>query len=454
MTSDNYSKKYIILSYFATVFIVLLFSSTTWVYADDKDVDPGQITFRNPISEIQNEKIDPFTGELSLTYTDLTLPGNGGLDLSIIRTYKSNRELSYIPPLGPRWEIHMGRIKIIGNYVTIELQDGTINTAVRVNSSNYSYCTKDFWKIDSSNGKVLQLPDGTKIEFNHTNGAWWYATRISKNGNQIAITYQANSQNILNITDTLGRQINFTYNSIASRLRLTSIYCANDQTIQIQYKYSDNGGNPVVLNQVVFPGNEVWGYSYNNYRLSSVSTPYGGAIAYTYDYSYRAADGLSVRPQYSVISKTVSGAGTWIYAYNHDNEREITTITDPCNRVTTYRFFGYYAIGYGTCYIYGLQDEMEILNTANNTLEYKEKNTWGKINAEISSLPYSVYSLYDNKTYVPVLLNQTITTLGGDTYTTQYSNYDNFGNPRTQTETGSATKTTTLSRISQQPYTS
>lgn len=384
MTSNNYSNKCIILSYLATVFIVLLFTSTSWVYADDTtEVDPGQITFRNPISDIQNEKIDPYTGELSLTYTDLTLPGNGGLDLSIIRTYKSNRELSYIPPLGPRWEIHMGRIKIIGDYVTIELQDGTINTAVRVNSSNYSYCTKDFWKIDSSNGKVLQLPDGTKIEFNHANGAWWYATRISKNGNQIAITYQASSQNILNITDTLGRQINFTYNSIASRLRLTSINCVDDLDIQIQYQYSDNGTNPVVLNQVVFPGNEVWGYSYNNYRLSSISTPYGGAVAYTYGYFYRAADGLSVRQQYSVNSKTVSGSrltnGTWVYDYKRDTEREITTITDPCNRVTTYRFFGYHAIGYGTCYIYGLQDEMEIRDTANNnTLEYKEKKYLGK----------------------------------------------------------------------------
>ncbi len=80
MTSHNYSKKFILLSYLATVFIVLLFTSTSWVYADTKEVDPGQITFRNSISETPYEKIDPYTGELSLTYTDLTLPGNGGLE--------------------------------------------------------------------------------------------------------------------------------------------------------------------------------------------------------------------------------------------------------------------------------------------------------------------------------------------------------------------------------------
>lgn len=437
------------------VFAMLFFASITHVIAavsmDDKEVDPGQITFRDPISDIQNEKIDPFTGELSLTYTDLTLPGNGGLDLSIVRTYQGNRERSYIPPLGPRWEIHMGRIKINGNFVTIELHDGTINTAVKVNpsTSSYRFCTKDFWKVDLSNGKILQLPDGTKIEFNHVNGEWWYATKISKNGNQIAITYQANSQEILYIIDTLGRQINFTYNSITNRSRLTSIYCVNDPDIQVQYHYFDNGNNPAVLNQVVFPGDEVWVYSYgDDYRLHSVSTPYGGAVTYTYDHFYRAADGLSVRHQLSVNSKTVGGAqlnnGVWTYDYDRDTEREITAITDPCNRVTTYRFFGYRGIASGTCFIYGLQDEMEVRDkNNNNVLEYREKNTWGKIGEAISTVQYTVYGLYDNKTYVPVLTKQEITTLGDATYTTQYSNYDNYGNPRTKTETGTNTKTTT-----------
>ena len=35
------------------------------------------------------EDVDPFSGYLTLSNTDLVLPGNGGLDVKIIRTYNS-----------------------------------------------------------------------------------------------------------------------------------------------------------------------------------------------------------------------------------------------------------------------------------------------------------------------------------------------------------------------------
>jgi YD repeat-containing protein len=444
--------------FFMLIFTVFLISNTTSIFAEDGEVDPGQITFRTPVSEIQNEKIDPYTGELSLTYTDLTLPGNGGLDLSIVRTYQGNRIFNYTP-LGNRWDIHMGRIKLNGDYIIIELQDGTMNTAVIdsewINSDIYR--TKDFWKFDWKI-KTLQLPDGTRIEFTHYGAEYWiYATKISKNGNQIIINYNAGSRNISSITDTLGRIVNFSYAYISGESRLVSIRCTNDPNLQVQYGYPGSGEFPSTLSRVVFPGNEIWEYSYVEYyhlygesfHLRSVFTPYGGTAVYTHDYFPRYSNGKSIFYQFSVNSKTVSGTqlnGTWVFEYGKDTnrDRDFTKITDPCNRVTTYWFFGYHGTNSGECYKYGLQDEMEIRDAANNNaLEHREQNTWGKISQEISTMPYETTVCQDNNTYVPILTKQEITTLGGDTYVTQYSNYDNYGNPGTKTETGTNTRTTT-----------
>lgn len=37
-----------------------------------------------------NELIDTFSGGLSINHTDLVIPGNGGLDIRIQRSYSSN----------------------------------------------------------------------------------------------------------------------------------------------------------------------------------------------------------------------------------------------------------------------------------------------------------------------------------------------------------------------------
>lgn len=357
----------------------------------------------------------------------------------------------------------MGRAKFNGSQIAIELHDGTTNTAFkeRIDSAIalfYEYRTKDFWKINREAGIILQLPDGTRIEFNHQAADnWWYATKITKNGNQILINYINGTRNILNIIDSLGRQINFTYTEIAGIPRLTAISCANDPNLYIQYQYPGSGQFPSVLNQVIYPGNEAWGYIYTEQynSIQSVSTPYGGTINYTYNQFLRYVSQLPTTGyyQFSIHTKETSGTGIingkWTYDYGYDlaRDRDFTTITDDCGRITRYWFFGYHGTHYGTCYQYGLQDEMEIVVkdpfNNNDIRHYWEQNIWGKLDNRISDLPYSTIVCRDDNTFVPVLLNQTITTLGGNTYTTQYSSYDNFGNPGIKKEIGTSTKTTT-----------
>ena len=52
---------------------------------DERGFKPNREYF----SQLPYEHIDPLTGNLLLTFTDLVLPGNAGFDLRIQRTYNS-----------------------------------------------------------------------------------------------------------------------------------------------------------------------------------------------------------------------------------------------------------------------------------------------------------------------------------------------------------------------------
>src|ERR1043166_145772 len=69
-------------------------------------------------SQLPYEHIDPLSGNLILTFTDLSLPGPAGLDLRIQRTYNSHFWSSYGGVnqniedtwAGIGWTLHMGRV--------------------------------------------------------------------------------------------------------------------------------------------------------------------------------------------------------------------------------------------------------------------------------------------------------------------------------------------------------
>jgi len=65
------------------LFPCLLFAAT---FSPDELYDaPGFDPNRETFSSMPNEHIDTFTGGLILTFEDIRLPGNGGLDLVIQR---------------------------------------------------------------------------------------------------------------------------------------------------------------------------------------------------------------------------------------------------------------------------------------------------------------------------------------------------------------------------------
>src|SRR4029450_4065065 len=68
----------------AAVLGIASFATTDEVF-DARGLNPNRDFF----SMLPYERVDPLTGNLLLTLTDLVLPGNAGFDLAIQRTYNS-----------------------------------------------------------------------------------------------------------------------------------------------------------------------------------------------------------------------------------------------------------------------------------------------------------------------------------------------------------------------------
>lgn len=80
--------------YFTRVLGLFIISASALVNAQEVIPDfykePGIQPNRDFVNKSHNENIDPFTGSLQRHYVDLRIPGNGGFDLNIIRSYNSS----------------------------------------------------------------------------------------------------------------------------------------------------------------------------------------------------------------------------------------------------------------------------------------------------------------------------------------------------------------------------
>ena len=102
---------------FIRAFTVALTIIATPVLSEDEMRDfyaePGMNPFRTSSGQDATESIDPFSGNIQLSYVDLSIPGNGGLDINITRYYNLPQSSpGYANPFGYGWTMHFGRITI------------------------------------------------------------------------------------------------------------------------------------------------------------------------------------------------------------------------------------------------------------------------------------------------------------------------------------------------------
>ncbi|MCH6583140.1 MAG: RHS repeat protein, partial [Proteobacteria bacterium] len=355
-----------------TVAIVLVVTAVFWPPASaranvssampDFYAEPGLHPFRDQLADTANEFIDPFSGSLQLSYVDLVVPGNGGLDIKIQRHYTSNIYLTRpnlfssppIPsvllprtPTGVGWTIHFGRVikstqgqfgacdtnrtnpndDTLDNAV-LELPDGS-NQILFVNATSFNalFITKEQWVAychGASKGLLVISPDGTQYTMDHRetllaayDGSFdlaWYTTRIEdRNGNFIKIDYDTANLSgrgaiVKRITSSDGRTVNFSYadRTTPTKARLSTI-SANGQTWR--YDYTPISGSASVhyqLTRVRRPDGLSWRYAYHppssrqpgRNALKTVTYPYGATVTYGYDFVDFAGNTLTNLDKY------------------------------------------------------------------------------------------------------------------------------------------------------------
>jgi YD repeat-containing protein len=470
--------------------------------------EPGLMPGRTHLNQTPYEHIDPFSGILHLQFTDLVIPGNGGMDLKMIRSYTSR---GYTPENifgfrhvnGVGWTLHFGRVvqgndtictnrvdNILDNPV-LELPDGSRHIFYNhktVNSTGPLFLSSERWKAecfptsDGRNGLLVTSPEGIVYTMSHFRQtfAWssnefsWYATKITDpNNNQINISYR-NSLNTYALIDSVttsdGRQLVFGYTDEGTfNVRLTSITARHGPTsaawVTLRYEYTKIAGvngDYWHLTRAVRPDGTAWVYAYHPvpttnppepgaFSLRQVIHPSGGSTNYTYKY-VEFDNNFNNLLNISVDQKTTAGPsvapGTWNFSYAPGSglgALDVTTITAP-DGTYVFRHFGYRAATSGTVWKIGRLIEKEFPGL------HLERYDWGtqliSNEAQFRRVSDST-SVKDDTSVVPILLKRTIVR-DGTSYITQYSNHDTFGNPRTITETGNATKTTNLTYLSNQ----
>ncbi len=478
-----------------SIIFFCIFGLPYYAYAEGEFIpdyyeEAGMPDARDLLNQNANEYIDPFSGTLNLQHVDLEVPGNGGLDIKIQRSYANIHDaqvgaLGLRTPYGVGWTMHFGRV--IKSGVTpqdrdvcstlsainssenpiLELPDGSrqilFNADVGAGSSSNLYITKQRWKAvcrvytngsGTQNGLEVWSPEGLKYEMAWLNSGpssnVLYVTRITdRNGNYININYEnigATGYTLIKkITSKDGRLIIYSYTDRTNnRVQLNTI-TANNQTWAYGYNLVPGvGTDHYYLTSVRRPDATTWAYRYKStsgagqYSIDRITYPTRGAINYSYRYEYFGPVGDS-RATTSINRKTTSDSGTWTYNYTPGSFYDRTNITTP-NGAIEYRHFGARAAaGTNSLWKVGLLLEKRIGSGQVETY------SWGGqlISYENYTRPTRILgNAFDTEIYVPILTKKIIRR-DGTNYTTSYSNYDGYGNAQRINETGNAALTRT-----------
>ncbi len=326
------------------------------------------------------EGADPvtlFSGDLLLDRTDARIPGRG-IDVDLAFRYRSRS--AYNGPFGYGWElvIHRRLNQLANGDVAIQTGTNRVET--------FTFNGSGFDNPEGFSGSLTANANGTftlraRSGFTQTFDVNGNLARMEDtSGNGVDFTYTAQKLPILGpspyfvdqptgvismeylllqITDTVGRQIDFAYDG---QNRLESISYAGRQ---VRYTYSPAGDLVSVRAPATaeYPAGTTTTYGYDGtHNLTSVTDARGQTIlTNTYDSSDR-------------VDVQVAGDGTYDFTYGTDGGNPTTTVVDPAGVVTTYTFDAgglmtkkeVFTDGvpagepasYVTTYVYGAQDRL------------------------------------------------------------------------------------------------
>lgn len=483
--------------------LVLLMGLTGTAHADGVDEpipsfyeEPGISRTRDYVNQHANERIDPFTGKLQWHFVDLFIPGNGGLDLKVQRSYNSLNEqlLPDYSPVGLGWTMHFGRVLRRANNLICDNVNGPLSNPVLempdggrrvlyLALDHVSWITTDFWKAECNlagggGGLNVISPDGTRYEMTfrgtpmgsstHPINTYYVSKVTDRNGNWINYSYAFSSDGpygalslITGATTSDGRSLTFNYvNQVLDTI--------TDGGRTWTYVQTPLAGvfNTNVLKEVKRPDGNSWKFEYNEtstgnpggYSMRQAKYPTGGTIDYTYNYINFAATPWIPRSTV-VTQKVASPSDTWTWTYTPATQPitpnseggfdysmpptaaqaptlDRTTVVGPDGTRTRYHV-GYNSAFSGIAYLIGFQ-----LGTTSNFDVESYSASPILISDQVNVRPGN--SLVADGATAAVLTTSHYIGRFGESFYTQFDNFDDFGNPQTITEQGNEVKTTNL----------
>ena len=382
------------------------------------------------------ERIDTVTGNVFLSFTDLSLPGDGATNLSVVRTYNSR---------DGRWRIGIGGapLRFVFNLPNGSLDDIDFITAdgakhnAESPSNSSTSLTQGFWQFTKAT-RTLEMPNGMKFIYGHlVTNVGWYLTEIRDPfDNTITLTWkvvnQVNTDQLERVSQWLHGHARYVDFSGWTDDRADSFTYGS---MTWNFTWSTALPGPPQLTEVAPPGGAKWFFTYgadpqNVTKILSLTTVNGGTVTYTW-----ALEDFPTTPSQRVAIKTrVTGgrapAGSWYF--NWQDTGRLLEIIGPTNLVW-YRTI--------------VQDDIPVkseklvkLLTGNNPTIESETVTHTSIAHPVSG-------------QVPVVSQVTVVR-DGVTFTTTYtyasSDWSNYGQPTEVVEVGDVggqhnTRTTAIS---------
>ncbi|GGX72900.1 hypothetical protein GCM10007392_45320 [Saccharospirillum salsuginis] len=356
---------------------------TSAIEVRDYYEEPGLQEYRADLGNTFNESISPFGGTLQLKYNDIIVPGNGGMDVVVQRSYTSIQNDQYPDSdsiLGFGWNLHYGRVVSPKNgfycnnvddssYLnpSYESPDGSRHMLFKNTELNDgSWITKSNWRgecvggpLGFDQGMIMTSPTGVRYHatFNAPGKNVWLVEKIvDLNGNEIFIDYEVNPEQKALIKAIYRSEegyeseaklgdavVEFSYfdeDTVYARIKRIS---SNDRSWEYNYDLVTEGPfeNEVVyqLSRVIRPDGEYWEYGYydrmNNpdpigsndeqagsYSLKSITNPRGGYTEYTYQYVFfdQAVKDIREARTTAIFRKTVSGDNVEVSTWKYSFE--------------------------------------------------------------------------------------------------------------------------------------
>ena len=435
---------------------------------------------RSYVNQNFSEHIDPFNGSLQLHYVDINLPGNGGFDLQVTRSYNSaqvneSNPNAFFGSAGVGWTVHFGRVLYKTSVgpcggtssadtlrdPVLELPDGSTQLLVATGGTSPTLISAQRWRADCAvNGVTVYSPSGVRYDMTQSvpiasGQTGYYTTQITdRNGNTANVAYtQAGSPEVSNVTTSDSRRIDFAYYALASGEITRRISTVTSQDSlgghTYLYGYTAVGGtfSAYQLTSVTRPDVTRWQYAYlgnlnatapGGFQLNRVTYPQGGFINYSYgntssDYVQfdQFANNALARTS-AIKSKSTSDGGNWSFTYTPGNIGVLdrTTVNTPSGTVN-YTHVGPNYAASGSLWTVGTLIQKTIGSVQT------ESYTWTPqvISTQQFKRPGAFFTRFDPNTSAPLLSSKTIQR-DGSNYTTNVDAYDTYGNPTSVRESG------------------